>query len=60
MLVLMLILMLGVNDAIETNALLSSNARVNADDQCEWALSDLLGKRHNLLKFLQAVLGTRN
>ena len=59
MLVLMLILMLGVNGAIETNALLSNiNARVNADAQCEWALSDLLSKRQNLLKFLQGVLGT--
>ena len=59
MLVLMLILMLGVNGAIETNVLLSSNnARVNADAWCERAISDLLGNRQILLKFLHGALGT--
>ena len=41
MLMLMLMLKLGENGAIETNVFLSSvDARVNADAWCDWALID--------------------
>ena len=49
----MLLLAIGMNDAIDTNVFLSSanasvNAKLNADDRCELALTSILSFQNGL------------